>query len=139
MSSQQEQTSGIKPLAVFMNVEAVAFLLYGIPFFFAPSWSLQVIFGFPELSDLGFFWTRAFGAVFCVVAAVEFLIVRRLSERLDLVWAYVAIPGVILVTIVLERLLGTLEVVPFFFWTTLVVSIFFSAVKGILRLKVKIN
>ena len=35
MTSQQEQASGIKPVAIFMNVEAVDFLLYGVFFLHA--------------------------------------------------------------------------------------------------------
>ena len=137
LSRHTGEAPGIVPLATMMRVQAVVFLIYGLPFFLTPSWSLQAIFGFPELPLLGFTFARAVGGLFCVIAVAEYLIVRRLSERLDLVWAYVAFPGILLFTVVWEGALGALEAVPFFFWMNVGVTVFFTVVIGVLRARVK--
>ena len=137
LSRHTGEAPGISPLATMMKVQAVVFFIYGLPFFLNPSWSLQTIFGLPELPLLGFTFARALGGLLCVIAVAEYLIVRRLSERLDLVWAYVALPGILLLTVVWEGALGALEAVPFFFWSSVGVTVFFAVVIGVLRARVK--
>jgi hypothetical protein len=102
-------------LSVFMKIQAIAFLVYGLAFFLIPDDILTIL----QVKDLPpSVWPRTLGAAFIGVAVAEYLCDRRLSERLDLVWPFVVIPGLILVAHIWERAAGTYEGSELLYWSS---------------------
>lgn len=112
-------------LGTVMRIQAIAFFAYGALFLLIPDFALDTLFGFETDS----FWPRGFGAAFLGVAWAEWNVVDRLDERLDLVWPFALIPGLLLVVFLWERAAGTYQGTDSFWWVNLIVSlVFFVAV-----------
>ena len=60
-----------------MRLQAIAFAIYGLTFFFIPDFTLGTIFDWDTTS----FWARAVGAIFIPLAWLEWNIAARLEER----------------------------------------------------------
>lgn len=115
----------ISTLGTVMRVQAIAFFAYGALFLLIPDFALDTLFGFETDS----FWPRGVGAAFLGVAWAEWNVVDRLEERLDLVWPFALIPGLLLVVFLWERAAGTYQGTESFWWVNLIVAlVFFVAV-----------
>lgn len=135
VSDSSQQTQGVPLLSTLMKIQMIAFLIYGVTFFLIPAWTLQTIFAFDQLPPLT--WPRAIGGVFLAIALAEYLCDRRLSKRLDLAWFFAAIPGLLLVAFVWDRVAGTYEGSELFYWVSIAVTAFFFIAVGGSRLRVK--
>jgi hypothetical protein len=122
-------------LSTLMKIQMITFLIYGLAFFFIPNWTLQIIFAFDQLPPPT--WPRAIGGIFLAIVLAEYLCDRRLSERLDLVWFFVAIPGFLLVAFIWDGAAGTYEGSDLFYWVSVAVVAFFFVAVGGSRLRVK--
>lgn len=109
-------------LTTIMRIQSVVFALYGVTFFLVPDFVLDGIFGWETMS----LFPRVLGAVFIGVAWLEWNIGNRIGERADLVWPFVAIPGLILVSFVWEQAADTYEGTDLFFWVSIAVTAFFA-------------
>ena len=134
-SNSNQQAQGVPLLSILMKIQIIAFLIYGITFFFIPAWTLQSLFAFDQLPPLT--WPRAIGGMFLAIALAEYLCDRRLSERLDLSWFFAIIPGFLLVSFIWDRVAGTYQGSELFYWVSIVVTAFFFVAIGGSRLKVK--
>ncbi len=134
-SARSEQAQSMSLLSTLMKVQIVAFLIYGVTFFFLPTWTLENIFAFDQLPPV--VWLRMLGALFLAVTLAEYLCVGRLSERLDMVWVFAAIPGLILVGLIWDRVAGIYEGSELFYWVSIAVTVFFFTAIGGSRLKVR--
>jgi hypothetical protein len=135
VSDSSQQTQGVPLLSTLMKIQMIAFLIYGVTFFFIPAWTLQAIFAFDQLPPLT--WPRAIGGMFLAIAFAEYLCDRRLSERLDLAWFFATIPGFLLVAFIWDRVAGTYGGSELFYWVTIAVTAFFFIAVGGSRLRVK--
>ncbi len=109
-----------------MRLQAIAFAIYGLTFFFIPDFTLGTIFDWDTTS----FWARAVGAIFIPLAWLEWNIAARLEERRDLVWPFALVPALLLVGIVWEKVADTYEGSDLFFWVTFGVTAFFTIAVG---------
>jgi hypothetical protein len=115
----------LETLRTVMKVQSVIFIAYGAAFLLFPDFTLGTLFGY-EVDSL---WPRAIGAAFLGVAWLEWGITVRLERRVDLVWPFALIPGLILVVFLWERAAGTYPGSDSFFWVSIVVTlVFFVAV-----------
>jgi hypothetical protein len=130
-----EKVQGIALLSIMMKIQAIAFLIYGLFFFLTPAWTLEGIFGFEKLPPL--IYSRIIGAVFLAIVPAEYLCFRRPLERLDLAWFFVAAPGFMLVAFIWEGIAGTYEGTAFFYWSSIFVTLFFTVVIALSRIRVK--
>ncbi|MFV1970245.1 MAG: hypothetical protein ACC683_04465 [Acidimicrobiia bacterium] len=109
-------------LLTIMRLQIAASAIYGISFFFVPDFTLDTIFGWETTTG----FVRAVGAAFIVLAWIEFNVTKRLSERLDLVWPFAALPTLLLAGFLWEKLADTYDGSDLFFWVTVVVTLFFA-------------
>jgi hypothetical protein len=130
-----ERSQGVPLLSTLMKIQMVVFLFYGVTFFLLPGWTLGTIFGFDELPPLG--WPRSIGAIFLAITLAEYLSVRRLSERLDLAWFFAAVPGLLLLGFIWDRVAGIYEGSELFYWVSIAVTGFFLVAVGGSRLRIK--
>lgn len=108
-----------------MRIQAVVFFAYGASFLLIPDFALGTLFSY----DLESLWPRAVGAVFLGVTWLEWNVAASLESRLDLVWSFALIPGLLLVVFLWERAAGTYPGSELFWWVSLVVTVvFFVAV-----------
>ena len=135
VSDSSQQAQGVPLLSILMKIQTIALLIYGVTFFFIPAWTLQTIFAFDQLPPLT--WPRGIGGLFLAIALAEYLCDRRLSERLDLVWFFTAVPGFLLVAFIWDRVAGTYQGSELFYWVSIAVTAFFFVTIGGSRLKVK--
>ncbi|MGD8520370.1 MAG: hypothetical protein PVF56_04425 [Desulfobacterales bacterium] len=134
-SNSGQQAQDVSLLSILMKIQIIAFLIYGITFFFIPAWTLQAIFAFDQLPPLT--WPRAVGGMFLAIALAEYLCDRRLSERLDLAWFFSIIPGFLLVSFIWDRVAGAYQGSELFYWVSVVVTAFFFVAIGGSRLKIR--
>ena len=134
-SGQSTQVQGISLLATLLKVQALAFLIYGLTFFLIPAWTLQTFFGFDKLPTLIF--PRVVGAVFLAIVLAEYFCIRRLSERLEFAWFFTLVPFLMFIAFIWERAAGTYEGTAFFYWSSFFVTLFFTVVIGVCRIRVK--
>ena len=85
---------GSERLAAVMRIQAIAFAAYGVALFLVPEFLLDTVFGW-ENADL--FWARGLGAPFLGLSLLEWNIAANVRSRQDLVWPFVAIPGLFVV------------------------------------------
>ena len=132
---KSEKVQGIPLFSIMMKIQAIAFLIYGLLLFLIPAWTLQSIFGFEKLPPL--IYLRIIGGLFLAIVLAEYLCFRRLLELLDLTWFFVAAPGFMLVAVIWEGVAGTYEGTSFFYWSTIFVTLFFTVVIWLSRIRVK--
>ena len=132
---KSEKVQGIPLLSIMMKIQAIAFLIYGLLLFLIPAWTLQSIFGFEKLPPL--IYLRIIGGLFLAIVLAEYLCFRRLLELLDLTWFFVAAPGFMLVAFIWEGVAGTYEGTSFFYWSSIFVTLFFTVVIWLSRIRVK--
>ena len=89
-------------LRTIMRIQAIAFLGYAVGWLLAPEQVNGTILGWETDTT----WPRVLGAVFLVLAWAEWQVIDKLDERLDLVWAFAAIPAAILAALLFEQLSG---------------------------------
>ena len=135
--SAQNDTGQLSLLRTLMWIQFLAFLVYGITFFFMPDFTLRVLFGFSPNQLPPSAWVRVAGASFLGIAFIEFLVIQYLADRLDLVWPYVAIPALLLIAFIWERIVGTYVGSELFFWVSIVVTAFFFLSVGWARMRIK--
>ncbi len=109
-----------------LRLQAVAFAIYGLTFFFIPDFTLGTIFDWETTS----YWARTVGALFIALAWLEWNIAARLEERGDLVWPFALVPALLLVGIVWEKVADTYDGSDLFFWVTFAVTVFFTIAVG---------
>ncbi|GMQ92966.1 MAG: hypothetical protein BMS9Abin12_0443 [Acidimicrobiia bacterium] len=109
-------------LLTIMRLQVAVTGIYGISFFFAPDFTLDTIFGWETTTSIA----RAVGAAFIVLAWIELNVTKKLSERLDLVWPFAALPALLLVGFLWEQAADTYDGSDLFFWVTVVVTLFFA-------------
>lgn len=107
-------------LSIIMRIQALAIAVYGLAFTFLPDFSTDTLFGWDGVDPS---WVRASGLLFAVLAWAEWLVVRRLGERLDLVWPFVALPGFFGVAFVAERVTDVYQGPDSFWWANVVVVV----------------
>src|SRR5574341_701874 len=129
-----DQSRNLRLLKNVMTVGAVLGAVYSITFFLIPNVVLRNVFGYETLPPWE--WPRLAGVIFGALTFAEVLVIRRLSDRLDLVWAFVLVDAGIVVSLTWDRLLGTYQGTDLFFWTSVVVSAVFGAAMAILRLRI---
>ena len=117
--------TGMERLAMIMRVQAVTFGVYGLALFLIPEFLLDTVFGWenPEL-----FWARAAGIPLIGVSLLEWSVVSRIESRTDLVWPFVAIPGLYVFGFLGSQFADELsgqEGYEGFFWLTFGVATFF--------------
>jgi len=123
-----------KRLDLLMKLQAIVFLLYGLVFLFIPRQFLGDIFQFDEEPTLLF--VRSVGATFLALALMEYFTIRRLSERLDLVWGFAAVPFLIFLVLIWDKV-GQGDASDSFFWVSIVITAIFAAGVGFLRWQIK--
>lgn len=117
--------SSISTLRTVMRIQAVVFFAYGASFLLIPDFALGTLFGY----DVESMWPRALGAAFLGVTWLEWNVTNMLESRLDLVWPFALIPGLLLVVFLWERAADTYPGTESFWWVSLVVTVvFFVAV-----------
>ena len=129
------QTQGTSLLSTLMKIQMITSLVYGVTFFVLPAWTLQTIFAFDQLPPIT--WPRGIGATFLAIAFSEYLCLRRLSERLDEVWYFVAFPGLLMLGLIWDRLAGTYQGSELFYWVSIAVTAFFFVTICSARLRIK--
>ncbi len=111
----------VESLRTVMKVQSVAFFAYGAAFLLIPGVVIGTLFGYEVES----FWPRAFGATFLGVAWAEWNVADRVQERLDLVWPFAFIAGLIAVVFLWELAAGTYPGTASFWWVNLIVATVF--------------
>lgn len=108
-----------------MRIQAVVFFAFGAAFLLVPEFALGTLFGY----DVETLWPRGVGAAFLGITWAEWNATNRLGERLDLVWPFALIPGLLLVVFLWERAAGTYPGTGSFWWVSVIVAVvFFVAV-----------
>jgi len=126
--------SGLQRLTTIMRLQSVLFALYGVAWFLIPAAIMDSLF---SMSDAPVGWIRVLGGAFLGIAWLEWMIVQRLEERIDLVWPFAFIPGLFLVANLWDKAAGTFDGTDSFFWMAVVVTGVFAAVVAWARMGVK--
>jgi len=109
-----------------MRLQAIAYGIYGLAFFFIPDFVLGTVFEWDTPSS----WARGLGAIFIAVAWLEWSIAAKLEERRDLVWPFVLIPALLLVGVVWEKVADTYDGSDAYFSMVVAVTLFFTILIG---------
>jgi len=134
-SSNSAQAQGASILSTLMKIQMITFLVYGLAFFVLPAWTLRTIFAFDQLPPIN--WPRGIGAIFLAITLGEYFCLRSLSERLEEVWFFVAVPGLLLLSFIWDRIAGTYQGSELFYWVSITVTAFFFLTVGGARLRIK--
>ena len=114
-------------LTTIMRIQSLAFAIYGVTFFLVPDFTLGTIFGWETMS----FFPRVAGATFIGVAWLEWNVTNQLAKRREQIWPFVAIPSLILITLIWEQAANTYEGSDLFFWVSVGVTAFFALALGL--------
>jgi len=109
-----------------MRIQAIAYVFYGLSFFFIPDFVIGTVFDWDTSSS----WTRSVGALFIAIAWLEWRITAKLEERRDLVWPFALIPALLLVGIVWEKVADTYDGGDAYFSMVVIVTLFFTILIG---------
>ncbi|MFQ5555080.1 MAG: hypothetical protein ACE5GC_06895 [Acidimicrobiia bacterium] len=120
-------------LALVLKIRAVVFVAYGLSFLLAPDFTLDTIFGWEGAET---FFARIAGATFLALGWFDWLVASRLESRFDMVWPLVLVPALLLAVVVGQRVAGNYDGTEFFYWTSIAVTVFFTAAVGGSRLAV---
>ncbi len=106
-----------------MTVQAVVLLVYGIPYLLVPKYTTALTQQLPLPEN---YMLRALGIAFVVLAYLELRIASDLDRHRDLALAYVLLPALILVTILLQALVRGFNGAPWFWMLNGAVSGIFT-------------
>lgn len=126
--------SGLERLRMVMRIQTVVFALYGIGWFFIPGAIMDSVFSMPNV-DVG--WVRVLGGAFLGIAWLEWAIVRRLEERIDLVWGFAFLPVIFLISTLWDKAVGTFTGTDAFYWMVVVVTAVFAVLVAWARMGVR--
>lgn len=126
--------SGIQRLTTVMRLQSVVFALYGVAWFLIPGAVMDSLF---SMSDAPVGWIRVLGGALLGIAWLEWMIIQRLEERIDLVWPFAFIPAIFLVSTLWDKAEGTFDGTDAFFWMVVVVTVVFAALVAWARMGVK--
>jgi hypothetical protein len=121
-------------LALVLRIQAIVFVAYGLSFLLAPDFTLDTIFGWEGTET---FFARMAGATFLALGWIDWLVASRLESRLDMVWPLVLVPALLLAVLVGQRVAGNYDGTEFFYWSSIAVTVFFTAAVGGSRLAVE--
>ncbi len=110
-------------LKVVMSVQAVVLLVYGIPYLLVPKYATTLTQQLPLPEN---YVLRALGIAFAVLAWMELQIARDLERYRGLTLAYAVLPGLILVTILLQAYVRGFNGAPWFWLLNAAVSGIFT-------------
>lgn len=115
--------SGLERLRVVMRIQAVVFALFGIGWFFIPGVIMDSLFSMPDV-DVG--WVRVLGGAFLGIAWLEWAVVQRLEDRVDLVWGFAFLPAIFLISTLWDKAAGSFTGTASFYWMVVVVTTLFA-------------
>jgi len=125
--------SGMERLNLFVRLQAIVFVGYGLAFLLAPDFTLDTIFGWEGVET---FFVRIIGVTFLGLGWLDWLVANRLELRLDMVWPLAFVPAMLLIVMVAVNAAGNYEGTDLFFWVSLGVTGFFALTVGGARLVV---
>ena len=106
-----------------LTVQAVVLLVYGIPYLLAPRFATAVTQQLPLPEN---YILRALGIAFVVLAVLELQIARDRERSRGLALAYVLLPALFLVTILLQSFVRGFNGAPWFWMLTAAVTAIFT-------------
>lgn len=106
-----------------MTIQAVILLLYGIPYLLVPKFATALTQQLPLPEN---YILRALGIAFVVLAVLELQIARDLERYRGLALAYVLLPALFLVTILLQSFVRGFNGAPWFWMLTAAVTAIFT-------------
>ena len=118
-------------LALILRIQGMVFALYALAFLLFPNFTLDTVFGWEGVDLL---WPRAVGAAFAALAWIAGQVAAKVESRLDLVWPLVAVPALLIVVFVWSKAADAYQGTDAWWWTSIVVTVFFTAAVGWFRL-----
>jgi len=113
----------VAALKTVMTVQAFVLFLYGLPMLLVPAWWTRLTQQAPLTEN---YILRAVGIAFVVLAWLEWKISRDLERHRGLVLGYVLLPGLFLVTIVLQAFKRGFNGAAWYWWMNGVVTAVFA-------------
>ena len=118
-------------LAFVLRIQGLVFAVYAVAFLLLPDFTLDTVFGW---AGVDLVWPRAVGAAFAALAWIDWLVAAKVESRLDLVWPLVAVPALLIVVFVWSKAADAYQGTDAFWWTSIVVTVVFTAAVGWFRL-----
>lgn len=109
-----------------LQIQAIAFALYGIGFFLIPDIINDAIFGWDETERI---FGRVIGGAFLGIAFIEWRVAARDVEVAN-AWPFALIPGLFVIAFIWERAAGTFTGTDSWYWVNLAVSVVFFLLVG---------
>jgi hypothetical protein len=109
----------------------LVFAVYAAAFLLIPDFTLDTVFGW---AGVDLVWPRSVGVAFAALAWIDWLVAAKVESRLDLVWPLVAVPALLLVVLVWSKVADAYQGTNAFWWTSIVVTVVFTAAVGWVRL-----
>lgn len=106
-----------------MMVQAVVLLIYGLPYLLVPRYATALTQQLPLPEN---YVLRALGIAFVVLAYLEWRIASDLERYRELAFAYVLLPALFLVTILLQSFVRGFNGAPWFWMLNAAVSAIFT-------------
>jgi len=119
-------------LALILKIQGVVFAAYAAAFLLVPDFTLDTVFGW-EGVDL--VWPRGLGVTFLALGWMDWLVAAKVESRLDLVWPLVAVPALLFVVFAWSKAADAYQGTDAFWWTSLVVTAFFTVTVGWFRME----
>ncbi len=120
-------------LVLVLRIQAAASFAYGVSFMLAPDFTLDTMFGW-EGAETDF--ARMVGVLFLSIGWFGVLVARRIGTRLDMVWPLVLVPTLLLAVLLALQIAGNYASTDRFYWSSLVVTVFFAVAVGGSRLAI---
>ncbi len=118
-------------LAVVLRIQGLVIGVYAAAFLLFPDFALDTVFGW---ADVDLVWPRAVGSCFAALAWIDWLVAAKVESRLDLVWPLVAVPALLTVLFVWSKAADAYQGTDAFWWTSIIVTVGFTAAVGWFRL-----
>lgn len=109
-----------------LQIQAIAFIVYGIGFFLIPDAINDSIFGWEGTEPI---FGRVIGGTFLGLGLVEWRLAGGVVDR-AVVWFYTLVPGLFVVAFIWERLADTYTGPDLWYWVNFGVSAVFFVLVG---------
>lgn len=112
----------------FLQLQFAAFVFFGVALMLIPTPFLEGVYQIDNAGDTA--WVRLFGAVLLGVGYMEWVVLTDLDGHLSMARSFVSVPALLTLVLLYTLIAGTDVYNAFFNWSSLIITVFFTAGHG---------